>query len=44
MFPGEAGGLNKDLVPVDGEEAVVPALGAEVLTPHQGALSPACVG
>ena len=29
MFPGEAGGLNKHLVPVDGEEAVVPALAAE---------------
>ena len=29
MFPCEAGGLDKDLVPVDSEEAVVPALAAE---------------
>lgn len=40
----EASCLDEQLVPVDGEEAVVPALGAEILTPHQGALSPACVG
>ena len=40
----EASCLDEQLVPVDGEEAVVPALGAEILAPHQGALSPACVG
>ena len=38
MFPCEAGGLDKDLVPVDGEEAVVSTLRPQVLTPHLSAL------
>ena len=40
MFPCEAGGLDKDLVPVDSEEAVVPALAAEGEGGVGGALEP----
>ena len=38
MVPGEAGGLHKHLVPVDGQEAVVPALAAEGEAGAGGAL------
>ena len=40
MVPGEAGGLDEHLVPVDGQEAVVPALAAEGEGGVGGALEP----
>ena len=34
----KAGGLHQHPVPLDGEEAIVPTLRPQVLTPHLGAL------
>ena len=40
MVPGQSGGLDESLVPVDGEEAVVPALAPEGEGGVGGALEP----
>ena len=40
MVPGQSWGLDEHLVPVDGEEAVVPALAAEGEGGVGGALEP----